>query len=194
MDYYKLLTSATLKVLGIFKNERLYFNQIAGLTKMRSRSNLISTLRKLAKANLLKEEKTKRNTFYSLNYDNGTAIALLQLLCTFKLYNLPFEHRKAIEETIQRTLPFIAFLFGSVAKSMFTKESDIDLLLIYTDQGDVKLMQTAKNIGQKYGVTINPMTINVKELHHPSDSLKHILETGYPVAGHVQFYDIYKKI
>lgn len=194
MDYNKLLTSATLKVLEIFKKEKLYFNQIAELAKMKSRSNLLSTLRKLVKANVLKEEKTKGNTFYSLNYDNRITLTLLQLLCVSKLYSLPFEHRKAIEEIEESNFSHIIFLFGSLAKNNFTKESDIDLLLIYNNSGDMRAVQTAKLIGKKYGLTINPTLISINELRRPSDSLKHILETGYPVVGHIQFYDIYKKI
>ncbi|MDO8563775.1 MAG: nucleotidyltransferase domain-containing protein [Nanoarchaeota archaeon] len=194
MDYSKLLTSATLKVLEVFKKEKLYLNQIAELTKMKSRSNLISTLRKLVKGNILKEEKTKGNTFYSLNYDNRITLTLLQLLCTSKLYNLPFEYRKAIEEIEKSNFSHIIFLFGSVAKNTFTKESDLDLLLIYNDSGDMRAAQTAKGIGKKYGITVNPTLISLAELRRPSDSLKHILQTGYPVFGYIQFYDIYKQI
>lgn len=194
MDYHKIATSTTLKVLSVFKKERLYVNQIAELTHIKSKSNLLAALGKLTSANILKREETRGNTFYALNYENGISLALLQLLCTFKLYRLPFEHRKAIEETVQNAMPAIAFLFGSTAKGTFTKESDIDLLLVYKDHRNIHGLEIAKQIGKKYGVTINPVIIQMTELRQPNESLKHILETGYPIAGHLYFYGIYKRI
>lgn len=193
MDYEKLLTSSTLKILRVFKKEKLYFNQIAELTHMKSRSNLLTALNRLVITNVLKRTETKGNTFYSLNYDSGITIALLQLLCTFRLYNLPFERRKALEEIIQSTSPYILFLFGSTAKGTFSKESDLDVLFVHADKGGVQEVQRVKTIGRTYGITINPVYIHVRELEHPNDSLRHILETGYLVAGHFHFYGIIKR-
>ena len=44
MDYYKLITPTALKVLGVFKKEKIYLNQLAELTHIKSRSNLAYAL------------------------------------------------------------------------------------------------------------------------------------------------------
>lgn len=193
MDYIKLITPTTLKVLDVFKKEKIYFNQIAEIARIKSKSNLLAALERLVKMNVLKREETKGNTFYTLNYDNGVSLSLLGLLCTFKLYALPFERRKAIETIIQQARPHILFLFGSTAKGTFSKESDIDVLFVYEGQGDIREIEAVKAIGKKYGTVINPVYVQINELRHPIDSMKHILETGYPVAGHLHFYELYKR-
>ena len=189
MDYNELLNKNIIKILEVLKKERLYFNQISELANIKSKNNLLKNLNIMTNLKVLKKEKSKGNTFYNINYENNLALILLQLINTIKLQNLPFERRKAVQELIQKTKPVMAVLFGSTAKASFKKESDIDILLIYNAKIQNKQI---KEISSKYGVKINPIIIKFSELDMRNETLKHILKTGYPIVGHIYFYEVFK--
>lgn len=128
-----------------------------------------------------------------INYQNNLSQILLQLINTIKLEVLPFARKSAIKETINETLPTLAILFGSNAKSTFKKESDIDLLLIYNKKPD-DTKGKIKEISSRYGIKINPITITFQELDTREESLKHILKTGYPITGYTYFYGALKNV
>ena len=53
--------------------------------------------------------------------------------------------------------PLIALIFGSYAKKNYTKESDIDILLVFQ-----KIENTAKRISMRTNTKINPVYIEYK--------------------------------
>lgn len=193
MDYKKITNKNVIKILEALEGKRLYFSQIHELTKIKSKNNLVKNLNLLTESSILRKEKGKGNTFYSINYDNFVAITLLQLINSLKFYSLPFERRKSVEELISSLKPIIAVLFGSTAKESFKKESDIDLLIVFKDKKE-KYYETVKKISSKYGVRVNPVIISLDEFVGPNDALKHIIKTGYPITGYNYFYEQYKKI
>ena len=193
MDYNKITNKNAIKILEDLEGKRLYFSQIHELTKIKSKNNLVKNLDLLAEFNILKKEKGKGNTFYSINYDNFVAITSLQLINSIKFYSLPFERRKAVEELTGSLKPVIAVLFGSTAKGGFKKESDVDLLIVFKDKKE-KYYETVKKVSSKYGIRLNPVIISLDEFFSPNDALKHIIKTGYPIAGYNYFYEQYKKI
>jgi len=147
----------------------------------------------MAKLNVLKKDKGKGNTFYTINYDNLVAIGLLELNDTLRLQRLPLERRNSIIETISELKPLIAILFGSTAKGNFRKESDIDLLLVFNKEIDKK-GEKIKEIGSKYGVKINPVMIKFSEFDTKNETINHILKTGFPVEGFRYFYGVRKYV
>ena len=191
MDYNKLLNKNIIKILEVLKKERLYFNQISELADIKSKNNLLKNLNVMTDLKILKKEKSKGNTFYNINYENNLSLILLQLINTIKFQNLPFERRKAVQELIQKTKPVLAVLFGSTAKAGFKKQSDIDILLIYNEKTKDKKI---KEISSKYGVRINPVIIKFSELNIRNDTIAHILKTGYPIVGHIYFYEVFKNV
>lgn len=193
MDYSELLNKNIIKILEVLKKERLYFNQISELANIKSKNNLLKNLNIMTNLKVLKKEKSKGNTFYNINYENALALILLQLINTIKLQNLPFERRKAIQELIQKTKPILAVLFGSTAKASFKKQSDIDILFIYNEKMK-NINEKIKEISSKYGVKINPIIIEFSELDMRNETLKHILKTGYPIVGHIYFYEVFKNV
>lgn len=193
MDYYNILNKNIIKILKTTKEGRFYFNQIHEKTKIKSKNNLIKNLNELVKTNILKREENKSNTFYSVNYDNNIAISFLILINQIKLYNLPFERRKAIEEVTKETFPFILVLFGSTAKEDFKKNSDIDLLFVFKNK-DKDYKESIKKISSKYGISINSNMISYSEFKKPNEAIKHIIKTGYPLTGERYFYEKYKEI
>lgn len=191
MDYNNLLNKNVLKIIGVLQGKKLYFSQIYELTKIKSKNNILKNLNDMVTLKILKKYKNKGNTFYSINYENKFSLAILQLINTIKFNDLPFERRKAIEETIKKTKPSLAILFGSTAKGNFKKQSDIDLLLVYNS----KIKDTneeIKEVASRYGVKISAITFEFKELDIKNDTIKHIIKTGYPLVGHIYFYEVFE--
>ena len=191
MDYYNLLNKNVIKIIKVLGKGRIYFNQISELTGIKSKNNLIKNLNSMAQLKILKKEKNKSNTFYSINYENQLSLVLLQLINTNKLQNLPFERRKAVLEVISVSKPAMAVLFGSTAKGNFKKDSDIDLLLVY-DSKNKEIINEIKNISSRYGVKINAVILKFSEINMMDDAIKHIFKTGYPITGYSYFYEVFK--
>ena len=193
MDYNKLLNENVIKIIESLRKEKLYFSQIYEKTGIKSKNNILKNLEKMAKLNVLKKDKGKGNTFYTINYDNLVAIGLLELNDTLRLQRLPLERRNSIIETISELKPLIAILFGSTAKGNFRKESDIDLLLVFNKEIDKK-GEKIKEIGSKYGVKINPVMIKFSEFDTKNETINHILKTGFPGEGFRYFYGVRKYV
>lgn len=193
MDYNNILNKNVLKIIESLRKNRLYLNQIYEETKIKSKNNLLKNLDIMRKLNIVKMEKSKGNTFYSINYDNNIAITLLQVIDMIKLQNLPFERRKAILEVAEKVKPTLAILFGSTAKNNFKEHSDIDILLVDNNalnQNDKKIGE----IGRRYGIKINSVALRFENFNIGDDTMKHIIKTGYPITGGIYFYNEYKKI
>ena len=186
MDYKNIINKNIIKILEVLINNRFYLNQIHELSEIKSKNNLIKNLNILVKHKILKKEKNKSNTFYSINYNNTLSLSILNLINMIKFQKLPFEKRKAIEEVIILSKPNLAILFGSTAKGNFTNQSDIDLLLVYNKKPKIDI----KEITERYGVKLNQIILEFKELDERNETIKHIIKTGYPLIGDLYFYKI----
>ena len=185
-----MINKNIMKIMEVLINDRLYLNQIYELSKIKSKNNLIKNLEILVRNKILKKEKNKSNTFYSINYNNNLSLSILNLINMIKFQKLPFEKRKAIEDVIVLSKPNLVILFGSTAKGNFTKQSDIDLLLVYNKRPKIDI----KEITERYGVKINQIILEFKELDERNETVKHILKTGYPLTGYLYFYKILNKL
>ena len=193
MDYNNILNKNALKIIESLRKNRLYLNQIYEETKIKSKNNLLKNLDIMRKLNIVKMEKNKGNTFYSINYENNIAITFLQVIDMIKLQNLPFERRKAILEVAEKAKPTLAILFGSTAKNNFKEKSDIDLLLVdknALNQND----KIINEIGKRYGIKIGSIAIKFENFDIRDSTINHIIKTGYPITGGIYFYNEYKKI
>jgi len=190
MDY-KQINKNTLKIIEFLKEGKAYFNEICEKTGIKSKNNLVKNLNLMVSNKILLKEEKKANTFYSINYQNNVAIALLNLINQNKFEKIPFNIKKSVSESIFALNPRIAILFGSYAKESYKKESDIDLLFFdaLTDK-----KEKIKEISRSFGVQINVTFMELKELTLKSESLMHIFKTGYPLAGEIYFYNELKKI
>jgi len=193
MDYLKIFNKNVIKIIEVLSKDRMYLNQISELTGIKSKNNVIKNLNALADLKILHREKNKSNTFYSINFDNQFALILLQLVNIKKLQNLPFNRRKTILEIVETTKPILAVLFGSSAKGDYKKESDIDLLLIYDQRNKTKIKEM-QSIGSRFGIRINPIIIGFSELDTRDSTIQHIFKTGYPITGHMFFYEVLKNV
>lgn len=189
MDY-KLINKNVLKILEALERDKLYFNQIQEITKIKSKNNLLKNLNNLVDMNILKKDKNKSNTFYSINYENNVSLSILDLINKIKFQKLGFEKRKAVEEYIMLLKPNLAILFGSTAKETSTKKSDIDLIFVYDRIPKVDY----EDISGRYGVKISLLETDFQEIKRGNKSINHIFLTGYPLTGSIYFYKILNEI
>jgi len=189
MDY-NFINKNSIRIIEVLMGGKLYFSEIYEKAGIKSKNNLLKNLKVLADNKLIIKEKTKSNTYYSLNYSSWVLIAILNLITKTLFEKLPFNIKKAIKEIIFELNPKLAILFGSYAKGNYKKESDIDLLLFDSSEKKEKIKEISKN----YGIKINPVFMQLNELDASSESVKHIMRTGYPVTGEEYFYNEFEKI
>lgn len=190
MDY-SIINKNSIRIIEILKEGKAYFNEIYEKSGIKSKNNLLKNLTLLTANKMLIKEENKSNTFYSINYSNNVLIAVVNLINKIKFEKLPFNVKKSIFECISILKPKTAILFGSYAKNNYKKESDVDLLFFDIIQEERKKI---KEISRSYGVQINTVFMEFKELDFDSESIKHIFMTGYPLTGETYFYNEIKKI
>tara|TARA_Y100000310_G_scaffold184656_1_gene184788 strand:- start:57 stop:623 length:567 start_codon:yes stop_codon:yes gene_type:complete len=188
MDY---INKNSIRIIEILKERKAYFNEIYEKSKIKSKNNLLKNLTLLTANKLLIKEENKSNTFYSVNYSNNILIAIINLVNQIKFEKLPFNVKKSIFECILLLKPKTVVLFGSYAKGNYKKKSDIDLLFFEIVDEERKKI---KEISRSYGVQINAVFMEFRELNFNSESIKHIFKTGYPLTGETYFYNEIKKI
>ncbi|MFH1369785.1 MAG: nucleotidyltransferase domain-containing protein [Planctomycetota bacterium] len=120
------------------------------------------TVNKLTKDGVLIKNKVGKSHLCSLNLKNEKTLALIQLSEIEKrdeFYNANKELKLILEDFVksaesQLNISTIV-LFGSYAKGVATKESDIDVLLI--SKGKAEIEKITKEIYAKYGKEIAPI-------------------------------------
>lgn len=124
-----------LKFLSNNPNRTFFGREIAQKTGVsRGATNL--ALRKLAKAGLVTLEKKGRMSFYSVDLKNPVIRQWKVLDNIVALHPLKEKLKKMSEKII---------LFGSAAEGINIKESDIDLLLLTDQPGEVKEIVSKSN-------------------------------------------------
>ena len=94
--------------------------------------------------------------------ESPRTIAYLKQLHTEKFLNLPINIKNAIDGFISELeiKPLLVLIFGSYAKGNYTKESDIDLLLVFQHVEDSeKIENTAKRISMRTNTKISPVYV-----------------------------------
>ncbi len=184
------------KILRYFYEARgreRYFSEILRATGL-SQPATLHQLRALEASNILISTKKIGNTFYKINAKNPQVRAIFAYFDYQRLNELPSTRRKAIIEFLERMekKTLIALVFGSTAKGTFTKESDIDLLLVYNtkEKADTKLQEEIEAIT---GMNIQTFIINYayfKEQTMKQDDavVTHAIKTGFTVSGFDLFY------
>ena len=92
-------------------------------------------------------------------------MAYLKQAHTENFLALPQKISNAITEFLNelKEKPLIALIFGSYAKGNFTKESDIDLLLVFQEIKQKDIENTAKMISTRTNTKISPVYVNYGE-------------------------------
>lgn len=125
-----------------------------------------NALRDLKNAGIISEEKKGREIVYSLNTESKFFEVIKKLFEMEKemFGNLPFFYKNLISDIIASTkrIADACFLFGSLVTGSYTSKSDVDLLFISSKEEKVR--DICIKIEEKYGVKIQAIVINRKEI------------------------------
>ena len=155
-----------LKIIGTLDENKkgVHIRELARLVKT-SYNNIVRNINILEKENVIKKEKDANLIKIRLK-NHPLTIAYLKQVHTEKFLALPMKISNAINEFLNELeeKPLIALIFGSYAKGNYTKDSDIDILLIFqelTNQKDIE--NTAKRISLRTNTKISPVYVKYKE-------------------------------
>jgi len=118
----------------------------------------------LEKENVINKKKDANLVKLKLKKSQKT-IAYLKQVNTERFLSLPKKIQIAVTDFLDELElnPLITIIFGSYAKGNYTKDSDIDILLIFQKvENEKKIENTAKRINMRTNTTINPIYLNYK--------------------------------
>ena len=130
-----MLTKEQLKILSVFNTNifaSLTFKQIKQQSKQKSNNIVQIALKKFQKEDIVKTQKIGDVTTYHLNLNNLT-LSYLNLVNEAKINKrkIPKNILDDIKNRIfKHTEFFILIIFGSYAKNVATKKSDLDIAII----------------------------------------------------------------
>ncbi len=150
----------------IYQKEGVHLRELSRLLNA-GMPSIIHHVKNLEKERLIKKVREGRNVKLFLNYENKMIIPYIHMIEYTKLYLLPNKARSAIFEFLKQLSkkPALTVLFGSYAKSTFTKKSDIDLFLVFNKPDKEDIEGKAKGIRYKHSVEISPVYISMKEFN-----------------------------
>ncbi|MBU3913339.1 MAG: nucleotidyltransferase domain-containing protein [Nanoarchaeota archaeon] len=118
----------------------------------------------LEKEKVVRREKDANLVKFKLR-DSERTIAYLKQVNTDKLLGLPGKINTAVREFLEEleVKPLLAIIFGSYAKGNYTKESDVDVLLVFQklEKGkDKDIENDAKRISMRTNTKISPVYLD----------------------------------
>lgn len=184
------------KILKYFYNHKLresYFSEILKETELTPNTTL-KHLETLQELQIITSKKKTANTFYKLNISNLAIYSLLSYFDFERFNQLSATRKKAILNFLDQlqVKPLIVLLFGSTAKGTHTKESDVDLLLVYNKK-ELNNNKLKENIEAVTGVMIQTIILELEYfeeqlLKEDDKVIAHAIKTGYPIQGFELFY------
>ena len=188
-----------LKIVGLLaKNAERKFtiNEIAKALK-EYYSFVHRTVNKLAKDDVITKEMAGKSHLCSLNLRNEKTIALVNLSEIEKKNEFYSSEKwlKVVLEDFVRSAestanPISIVLFGSYAKGMATKGSDIDILLISKTKSGIE--KVTKEVYAKYGKEINAILMTSEDFKKQKDKalIREIAKDHYVLYGVEKFVNL----
>jgi predicted nucleotidyltransferase len=121
-------------------------------------------LKKISK--LIKQKKSGNQINYFLDYSKEELTPLLNTVEHSRFERLPTKVKLSVSDFLKELemKPLISVIFGSYASGDYTKNSDIDILLVFQKIEDSKKIENvAKKIGMKTNMQLNPVYLNYQE-------------------------------
>ena len=171
------------------KEAKLYYNQLKEYTKL-SHSSLQNTLDKLTSSNILKQEKTKSNTFYIIADKKIFALKFSEIaIKQFNNLNLGVKNplRNFLKKIPQDI--YTVVLFGSASRGEEQKGSDIDLLIVTNRKINLSNNKKDAELTSKYSISIFQATTE-QFLKNEDDLIIQARKTGFPIYKEQNFYEV----
>lgn len=191
-----LLKPGIKKILNVFyksKNKRIHIRELSRVTNMYGQS-IMRYLKELEKEKILSSEKQGNLKQYKLN-NNKLVYLTLAFFDTERFEKLPNIRKNAIANYIKKLpeVPAFIIIFGSTAKETYTKDSDIDLLVITNNKINTK--EAEKEADEINAIKISTFQATykdfIRELKMKDDKvIQSAILTGYPLLNHVYYYEV----
>ncbi len=124
---------------------------------------------------LIKQKKAGNQINYFLDYSKEELTLSLNAVEHSRFEKLPAKVRLSVNDFLKELdeKPILAIIFGSYASGTYTKNSDIDILLVFQKIEDSKKIEnTAKKISMKTNAQLNPVYLSYPEFresfHNPT--------------------------
>ena len=146
------------------KNKRgIHIRELARLVKT-SYNNTVRNIGILEKENIIKKEKDANLIKINLK-DHPLTTSYLKQAHTERFLALPKRISNAISEFLDELeeKPLMALVFGSYSRGNFTRESDIDLFLVFQKINQKDIENTAKKISMRTNTKISPVYAAYKD-------------------------------
>jgi len=117
-------------------------------------------------SNLIKQKKSGNQINYFLDYSKDEISPSLNYVEHSRFERLPAKVKLSVRDFLKELdqKPIIAAIFGSYANGTYTKNSDIDILLVFQKIEDPKKIEnTAKKISMRTNTQLNPIYLNYYE-------------------------------
>ncbi len=114
---------------------------------------------------LLEKQKSGNQIKYFLDYSKKGLTPMLHEVEYSRFDKLPAKIKLSIKEFLKelKEKPIIAVIFGSYAKGDYTKNSDIDILLVFQKlENEKQIENTAKRISMRTNTKISPVYLDYK--------------------------------
>jgi predicted nucleotidyltransferase len=114
------------------------------------------------KEKILSKQNKGKLVNYTLNYNEKTFCYLKQIH-SYNFLNLPIKIQLGLSDFLDelKNKPLIFLVFGSYAKHNYTKNSDLDIFLVYQNiKGLDEINIVAKNISGLINVKLNVIYVN----------------------------------
>ena len=166
------------------KDVRLHLRDMSRKTKLHEPS-ISRFLKNLEKEKILKSEKEANLKKYFINKSKETYF-MFEFFDMEKYNKLPNIRKDAMKHYLNKLneKPIFVILFGSTAKETYSKDSDMDLLLVLNNK--IKIDDAEKEVDALTAVKISTFQIIyedfLEELKLKNDKVvQSALKTGYPL-------------
>ena len=171
-NWYKMYDKTEIRILEqIYLTPGIHKRELSKRLKL-GMPSIDYGLKKINK--LIKIQKAGNQINYFLNYSKERLSSALSTVENGRFEKLPAKVRLSVNDFLKEleVKPIIAVIFGSFASGTYTKNSDIDILLVFQKIEDSKKIEnTAKKISMKTNTQLNPVYlsyIEFKESFHNS--------------------------
>lgn len=112
---------------------------------------------------LLIEKREGKHIKYFIDYSKNGIVPCLYQVEQIRIAELPKKMQFAVFDLMKELgdKPLMTIIFGSYARGNYTKDSDLDVLLVYQNLANTKdIENTAKRVGMRHGVEISPVYLD----------------------------------
>jgi predicted nucleotidyltransferase len=183
-----MYNNTTLKILKeIYTSPGIHKRGLSRKLKltMPSVTNSINKIKKI-----IKEEKSGNQIKYYLDFSKDLLTPMLYLVEYNRFMELPSNIKISIKDFLKELdeKPILAFIFGSYARGDYTKDSDIDIFLVYQKTKGIDVENKANQISMRTNTKISPVYLdydNFKEsfCNQSKDFFKNIRKNKLLLIG-----------